>query len=391
MFGLYEYELYNLSLDELEGILVHKNFKGLNITIPYKKIAAKYCDYLDDIAKRTATVNTIVNKNGQLFGYNTDYYGLKYTIENSDIDLINKKILILGTGGTCATAKALAYDLSAKEILTVSRQGNLNYSNIYTHSDTNIIINTTPVGMFPNNSESLVNLEKFEKLSAFIDVIYNPIYTHSVLKAKELGIATATGLPMLVAQAKVSAELFKNIKLDDKVISSTLEKLSRKISNLVLIGMSGSGKTTLGKILARKLKKNFIDTDEKIENMLNLSVSNIFKSKGETFFREVESEVIKKFGKLNGQIISTGGGSILNKTNYKHLKQNSRIYYIKRDLESIDFKGRPLLKNKEQLKKIFKFREPLYLSFCDKIIENDETIESAVNKIEEDWNENTCY
>ncbi len=388
-FGLYNYELHSGSLRELESMLKSRIFEGLNITIPYKRSALHYCDKLDIIAKRVGSVNTVVNKNGILTGYNTDYFGLKYTINRSKISLKNKKVIILGSGGTSATARALAEDLQAKQTLVVSRTGTLNYKTVYTHTDAEIIINTTPVGMYPNNGDNLVDISNFKNLCGLVDVVYNPFCTDLLAQGKKYNIPTASGLPMLVEQAKISAELFKNTKLDDSVSERIIKELTLELSNIILIGMPGSGKTTIGKLIAEKLGKKFIDIDEKVEDLYQITIPEIFNKYGEKTFRKREKSVIYECGKKNNCVISTGGGAILDSDNYLPLKQNGRIYWIERGLEILETKGRPLSDTLKKLEKMYHIRKDLYRNFSDMIIQNNGAAHEAVRKILEDFYENT--
>lgn len=391
-FGLYKYALHSVSLSELKNVLKCKNFKGLNVTIPYKKAVIPFCDNVDITAKRIGSVNTlIVDAKNTLTGYNTDYFGLKYTINRSNISLKNKKVLILGDGGTCATAQALATDLQAKEILIVSINGVLNYKNVYEHLNTDIIINTTPVGMYPNNGEKLINIAKFKNLSGVIDVIYNPFYTSLILEAKKHKIPVAGGLPMLIAQAKTSAELFKNIKLDDSLIERIIKELVMKLSNIIFIGMPGSGKTTVGRAVAKKLERKFIDIDFEIEKTCQMKIPEIFQTYGEKEFRKIECNILKNYGKMNSLVISTGGGAVLNIKNHLYLTQNGRIYWINKDLNLLETKGRPLSKNLNELQKMYQIRKPLYEIFSNKVINNNSFIESTIQQILDDFYENTCY
>lgn len=392
-FNLYNYNLYNLSENELDVVLKSKKFKGLNITIPYKKSVIKYCDVLDETVKKIGSANTLVIKNDRLKAYNTDYFGLKYTMDRSNIFLKNKKVMILGSGGTSLTARALAEDLGTSEIITVSRSLNekINYSNIYDYNFVDVLINTTPVGMYPNNLCELVDISKFKNLSGVVDVIYNPLKSKLLMESKELKIPIAGGLPMLVAQAKASAEIFSGEKIDDSIIEKIIKKLCFKISNIVLVGMPGCGKTTLSKILSDKLSKKFVDTDQEIQKYFQEKISKIFEIYGEEKFREAETEIIKKYGKENNLILSTGGGAVVDSENYYSLKQNSRIYWIKRDLNKLDTKNRPLSKNLNEIKKIYESRKLMYENFSDKIVLNNERLEDAAQKILEDFYENIDY
>lgn len=390
--GLYKYNLYSVSPDNLEDILRLKKFKGMNVTIPYKKKVIPYCDELDIIAKNIGSVNTlVVDDNNFLKGYNTDYFGLKYTINRSNISLKNKKVLVLGDGGTSATAKALATDLEAKEILIVSIMGDLNYKTVYKHTNAEIIINTTPVGMFPHNGEKLIDINKFKNLSGLIDVIYNPFYTSLLLEAKKNKIPIAGGLPMLVAQAKASAELFSGIKLSDYLIEKIVLELVKELSNIILIGMPGSGKTTLAKIVSKKLGKKFIDIDDEVQKSFQMTIPEIFDKFGEAEFRKAECKILADHGKMNNLSLSTGGGVILNKDNYLSLKQNGRIYWLKRNLNLLETEGRPLSKNLDELEKMYMNRKTLYKNFSDKIIENNGVLDFTINQILEDFYENICY
>jgi len=391
-FCLYKYNLHSVNSREVKNILSTKKFNGLNVTIPYKKTVIPYCDELDITAKNIGSVNTlVVNKNNYLKGYNTDYFGLKYTIDRSNISLKNKKVLILGNGGTSKTAAALATDLKAKEILIVSIIGDLNYKTVYEHTNAEIIINTTPVGMFPNNGEKLININRFKNLIGLIDVIYNPFYTSLLLEAKKHKIPVAGGLPMLVAQAKASAELFKEIELNDSLIEKIIKELIIELSNVVLIGMPGCGKTTVSKIVSEKLGKKFIDIDDEIQKSFRMTIPKVFDKYGEKEFRKTECKKLEYYGKMNSLSVSTGGGTVLNENNYLSLKQNGRIYWLKRNLDLLETKGRPLSKSLNELEKMYRTRKPLYENFSDKIIENNELLDITVNKILEDFNENICY
>jgi len=384
--GAYDYDLYNMSFEELKKILKSKNFKGLNVTMPYKKAVFPYCDQLSNAAKKIGSVNTlIVDEQNILTGYNTDYLGLMYTINRSGISLKNKKVIILGNGGTSSTAQVLSKDLSAKEILVVSSRGTLNYKTIYDHSNADIIINTTPVGMYPKNDERLIKVHKFRNLSGVIDVVYNPLYTNLILDAKKQHVPIAGGLPMLVAQAKASAELFKKTKLNDILIEKILKELYIKICNPVLIGMPGSGKTEIGKLISQKIGKTFIDTDDEIEKKCQIKIPAILEKYGEKEFRSLESSALKDFGKLNNLCISTGGGAVLEENNYFSLKQNGRIYWIKRNLSLLEREGRPLSKNLKALEKLYQTRIPLYQSFNDKIVDNNGSLENTITEILKDF------
>lgn len=389
--GNYEYELYSVCPEELESLVKSRKFIGFNVTMPYKKNVMKYCDELSATARRVGSVNTLAFENGALKGYNTDYFGLSYALDRSGVRLKNKKVVILGNGGVSATVQALAHDLGAKEVLVCSSRSNFNYKNIYTESDAEIIINATPVGMYPRSEEKLIGLTKFKNLSGFADLIYNPFYTRLMLDAKEMKVPVCGGLAMLVAQAKESSEIFMKTKLENDLIEKIIKEIYFKMANIVLIGMPGSGKTTIAKILAEKTGKKFVDSDFEIEKFSSLSIPEIFETKGEKEFRKIESEILKKISKQTSVVLSTGGGSVLTENAYQILKQNAEIYWVKRDLSLLEMSGRPLSKSSREIKNIYKKRSFIYESLCDKIIENSGSAESAAQKILEDFYENSCY
>lgn len=389
--GNYEYELCNVCPEELENFIKLGDFRGFNVTMPYKKTVMKYCNELDDNARRVGSVNTLVFENGVLKGYNTDYFGLKYALNRSGVRLKNKKVIILGNGGVSATVQALAHDLGAKEVLVCSSRSDFNYKNIYDRSDAEIIINATPVGMYPRSEEKLIDITKFKNLNGFVDLIYNPFYTGLMLDACKMKVPVCGGFAMLVAQAKASAEIFMNTKLKDDLIEKIIKEIYFKMANIVLIGMPGSGKTTIARILAEKTGKKFVDSDLEIEKFCGLSIPKIFETKGEKEFRKIENEILKKIGKQTGVVLSTGGGAVLAENAYEILKQNSEIYWIERNLNLLEMVGRPLSKNKDEIEKIYKIRKPIYEKTCDKIIENSDSAEASVQKILEDFHENSCY
>ena len=384
-FGDYDYSLVEVKEENLQTFVKNKEYAGYNVTIPYKKDIIKYLDSVEEIASEIGAVNTVVNKNGKLIGYNTDYYGIIYSLERVGISLNGKKVMILGSGGTSNTAIAVAKRGGAREIIIVSRSGENNYQNYHFHNDTQVIINTTPVGTYPNNYETLVNLDCFEKLEGVFDVIYNPNITKLLTQAKKKGVKYSNGLPMLVAQAKKSAEYFFDKKIDDKKIEIAINNFEKSIENIVLIGMSGCGKTTIGKILAEKLNREFIDTDAKIVQKDGREICTIFKESGEAYFRELESEVLREVGVLSGKVIATGGGVVENDKNYFSLKQNGKIFYLKREIEDLDRKGRPLVSSVTAVTNLFEKRKEKYLEFADCLIDNNGEIQQTVGEILKDY------
>ncbi len=379
--GDYDYSLVEVAGENLQDFVKSKEYAGYNVTIPYKKDIIEYLDDVQDVAKEIGAVNTVVNKAGKLIGYNTDFYGIVYSLERAGINLKDKKVMILGSGGTSCTATAVAKHGGAREIVIVSRSGENNYQNYHLHKDTDVIINTTPVGTYPNNYESLVDLDKFEHLEGVLDVIYNPMLTKILVQAKKKGIKYSNGLPMLVAQAKKSAEYYFDKPISDEKIELAINGFERKNQNVILIGMSGCGKTTIGKILAENLNREFIDTDLEIVKKDGRDIPTIFKESGEEYFRNLEREVLKEVGVLSGKVIATGGGIVENEQNYFPLKQNGKIFYLQREVETLDRKGRPLATDLSAVEKIFERRKQKYLDFADILIDNNKELQNTVGEI----------
>lgn len=386
--GEYKYELISLSPDELVTFMAARRFKGLNVTIPYKKDVIPFCDDLSNAARRIGSVNTLlVRSDGTLYGHNTDYDGFVYAAKKAGISFKDKKVLILGSGGTSLTACVAAEDLGASEIIVVSRNGKVNYANLYEQKDAGVIVNTTPVGMYPNNGTSLVDLSCFPSLSGVIDVIYNPLRTALLLQAESLGIKCTSGLPMLVAQAKAASELFFSKEISDFETERIYSTLLGKVTNVVLIGMPGSGKTTLGLAVAKKLDRKFVDTDILITERAGMSVPEIFECFGEAHFRNLEREAVADVSKEKGLVIAVGGGAVMDIKNRDALRQNGRVYYITRDIEKLETNGRPLSSSIEALRKLKAERAPVYSTLSNKTIINDGALSDAVNFITEDFNE----
>lgn len=383
--GGYTYELKELTGEELDSFMRKKDFCGINVTIPYKSAIIPYLDYVDPVAQNIGAVNTIINKDGRLYGYNTDFGGLKMLIEKQGFDYKNKKVLVLGTGGTSKTAVAVATSLGAESVITVSRTGEVNYENLYElHKDTDYIINTTPCGMYPDNFSSPVEISRFTSLEGITDAVYNPLKTRLCIDAEKNGVNAESGLYMLVSQAVLACEYFMGEKLD---VAAAAEKIYREIlsekQNIVLIGMPGSGKSTIGKALAEKLGKAFIDTDEMITESYGV-ISDIFASKGEAFFREIESQKVKEASQKSGMVIATGGGAVLKNENVEALRQNGIIFFLNRPIDDImPTDDRPLSSDREALKKRFEERYDIYVSSADYEIHVDGKVENAVSKITE--------
>jgi len=363
--GNLDYSLVEITEDQLQPFLERADFAAINVTIPYKKKAAEFCDFLSPEAQKIGCVNTIINRDGILWGYNTDYFGFTYLINCLSLDLIGKKVIVLGSGGTSQTVVAVCEDLGAKETVIVSRNGMNNYQNLYNHYDAQVLINTTPIGMSPLFGESPVDIEPFHSLHVVIEVIYNPLRSALVLQAKGRGIAYASGLNMLVAQAKASQELFFGTRVDDELIEKISSEIEEKLSNVVLIGMPGCGKTTVGKELACQMKMSFCDIDQTIERETQKSVEKIFSEDGEKVFRDWENRIIKQVCQKSGQVIATGGGSILNEENASVLAQNGFVVWMKKEINELSLAGRPLSQSRENLIRMSNERSPLYRRWCD--------------------------
>ncbi len=370
LFADYKYELKEIPRDNLRDFMLAKDFCAINVTIPYKREVISYLDFVSDTASSINAVNTIINKCGKLYGYNTDFYGMTALINRAGIELAGKKVLILGSGGTSSTAYAVAKSLNAKEIYRVSRSGGeglITYTQAYkSHTDAEIIINTTPLGMYPIPDAIPLDLDKFKGLLGVVDAVYNPLRTKLVLEAKKRGIKATGGLYMLVAQAARAVELF----LDKEITTQEIEKVYRKIKaqkqNIVLIGMPSSGKSTIGKELAKSLEFDFYDTDEMIVDRAKMPIRDIFASVGEQGFRKIESEAVAEASNFSGAVISTGGGAILDPKNVEKLRQNGKIYFIDRPLEWLTATDdRPLSSNKADLENLYLERYPKYKAAAD--------------------------
>ena len=386
----YEYELKELARDELGTFLTNRDFCAINVTIPYKEAVIPYLDVVEDNALRIGAVNTVVNRDGKLYGYNTDYMGLKALIERSEIVVSDKKVLVLGSGGTSKTAVAVAQDLGCREVYRVSRAQRddcVTYEQaLEIHQDAQIIINTTPCGMYPNAGTSAVNVCDFPCLEGAVDVVYNPLRTKLVCDALAKGIPAVGGLYMLVAQAAFAAEQFVDTFVSQERIEEIYRELLCNKENIVLVGMPASGKSTVGKQLAEQLGRVVIDTDEEIVRQSGASISEIFRNEGETVFRDMESDVIRQISAIQGAIIATGGGAVLRPENVGALKGHGRLYFLDRSLDLlVATSDRPLSSNRVDLEKRYRERHPVYTAVCDVHVDGNGTVEAVANVIREDF------
>lgn len=396
--GLYEYEIAEVAREDFPKFVESRDFAGINITIPYKRDIIPYLSHMSERAKKIGAVNVAINRGGELYGYNTDFSGLLALIRRAGFDFSGKTVLIFGTGGSSRTAHAVAEELGASDIVFVSRSGKdgaVTYDEaVKKYKNADFIVNTTPSGMFPD-TESLpydIEFSHFENLSGVVDLIFNPLRSNLVNKALLAGIPAVGGLYMLVLQAVYAAELFTGECLGDEIGERIYKELLSEKENIVLTGMPGSGKSTVGKLVAEKLGKKFYDTDEKFEKV-NGNITSYIEKNGEPAFRAEEKRIIKELCEsVAGAVISTGGGAVLDAENVLSLRRNGKIYFLDRDISLIKpTKSRPLSADRNALEKRYRERYHIYLSTCDKRIENNALSSYAAKKITEDFfGENTC-
>ena len=383
-----DYCLVEIEKEKLNNFFENNIYSGFNVTIPYKKDVLPFMEKLSNVAESAGAVNTVINKNGKFYGYNTDVDGMNYMIKRAGLTLTDKVVMVLGSGGTSNTAVTLAKREKAKEIIVVSRSGKVNYENCYDYEGVEIIINATPVGMFPKVFESPIRLAPFKKLLGVFDCIYNPKNTELLMEAKALNIPCEDGLSMLVEQALLAKDIWLNETHSDKQTEKMIKLIRTKTANIVLCGMPSAGKTAIGKELAKTLELEFYDSDEEITKKMGKTPAQIILESGESAFRDIESAVIKELSVKSGAVISLGGGAVLREENVINLKRNGTIVYIKRDLNLLTCKNRPL--SKEQgIEKLFEARNPIYERVSDIKVENDKDIKSCVKKVIEIY-ENTC-
>ncbi len=386
----YDYKIQEIPRGELHEFMTRKEFKAINVTIPYKQDVIPYLDFVSDTARDIGAVNTIVNRGGKLYGYNTDFAGMTALIKRQDVKIKKKIVLVLGSGGTSKTAVAVANSLGAKQVIRVSRTAKedcITYDDMYEHfADAEVIINTTPCGMYPNIIGEPINIDQFTKIEAVVDAIYNPLCSNLVVKAKQKGINAIGGLYMLVAQAAFAAELFTNAVVEEEKIFDVYKKIVSTKRNIVLTGMPSSGKSTIGKRLANELGMSFVDIDAEIEKVAGKPITQIFNESGESGFRDIEAQVIADISTKQNCIIATGGGAVLREQNITLLKGNGTIYFIDRPLEKlITTDDRPLSSNREDLVKRYNERYDIYCNTADKKIINDGEIKTVIHAIKEDF------
>ena len=374
------YRLIELEPDHLAPFLRREDIGGLNVTIPYKRDVMPLCDAIDPAAESIGSVNTIVRQpDGRLVGYNTDIDGFRYMARRAGISLAGKKVVILGSGGASLTAQAAARQEGAAEIIVISRSGPDNYENLSRHADAQVLVNATPVGMYPGNGASPVDLTAFPALEGVLDVVYNPRRTALLLQGSALGIPCSDGLPMLVAQAVVAEERFFDRSIPASENERILAQLRREMTNIVLIGMPGSGKSIVAARLAEKLDRIALDSDAEIEEKNGMSCAQLIEKHGEAEFRKLESGAIAELGKRSGAVIATGGGCVTREENYDLLHQNGIIFWLKRDIDQLLREGRPL--SAGDLAAMYDRRKACYERFADHIVDNNGTVENAVQAI----------
>ena len=377
MLGDYEYNLYEKEPEELEAFLRNSDWDGINVTIPYKQAVIPYLDSLTPIASEVGAVNTIIRRDGKLIGINTDYWGFLSMVEKSGLAPAGKKCLVLGSGGASQVVQAVMRSKHA-HVVVISRSGENNYENLSRHADCAVIVNTTPVGMYPNTGVSPVNLDAFPHLEGVLDLVYNPARTQLLMDAENRGIVAMNGLFMLVAQAKNAAEHFMDTTLSDAKITEIHRSLRAQMENIILIGMPGCGKSTIGRLLAEKSGKHFVDADTEIENLAQKTIPRIFAEDGEAVFRDYETKVLDVLGKRSGLVIATGGGCVTKMRNYPLLHQNGTIFWLQRELDQLPTEGRPL---STDLAAMYRTRAPLYAQFADHILDNNGTLDDVITAI----------
>lgn len=387
--GRYEYQLCERTESEFIELLNSRAFRGANVTIPYKRLAYELCDALSDTAREVGCVNTlIVRPNGSLYGHNTDIGGFIAMAGRAGVEIAGRKAVILGSGGTSLTARAACARLGAREVVVVSRRGPVTYDDMYRdHTDAQVLINTTPVGMYPDNGARPADIARLPSLTGVLDVIYNPDRTELVLDALERGLPACGGLYMLVGQAREAAELFSGCAIPESETARVYRMLRDEALNAILIGMPGSGKSAVGRALAARMGRPFIDVDDEIVRRAGKSIPAIFAEGGEAAFRSLETEALCEICRGKGAVIATGGGAVLRDENVRAMRQNGRVLWLTRDLNALSTDGRPLSKSPEALKAMWAERQPKYSAAADAVVENNAAPQDAAERMEEAYHE----
>lgn len=384
--GSWPYELHPLQPEELAPFLQAGEFSGLNVTLPYKTAVIPYCGELSPIARRIGSVNTILRRpDGTLYGHNTDYDGLRGLLEQAGLaqEFTDRKVLVLGSGGASLTARTVAQDLGAGEVVVISRSGPDHYGNLDRHADARFILNTTPVGMYPNTGKAPLDLKLFPLCRGVCDIVYNPARTQLMLDAQQLDIPAVGGLGMLVGQAKAAAELFLGKTLESGLAAAITREIRNETENMVLIGMPGCGKSTVGRALADRTGRRLVDIDQELEQELGCAIPDFFAQKGEAAFRQAESEMLARFCRESGLVIACGGGAVTVPENIDVMRQNGRLVYLRRPLEELPTEGRPVSRSRP-LEELFAQRRPLYESAADLTVDNVQ-VEQAAADIWKEW------
>ena len=379
---IYDYSLFEVSRDDLETFMTKRDFDGINVTIPYKKEVMRFLDGISEKAATIGCVNTIKNTDGYLYGDNTDYDGFSYILDSLDLDLQGKKVLGLGSGGGSLTVRTVLAERKAGQVVVISRNGPDNYENINKHCDASLIVNATPVGMYPDNLHSLVDLDVFRDIEAVADIVYNPILTRILLDAKERGIKYVNGIGMLVSQARRASEIFTGENISDDVVETITERLEKERLNVILIGMPGCGKTSVGKAVSEKLGRKHFDIDGLITERIGMPIHEFFAQNGEGEFRRVETEIMSDICRNTGVVISTGGGAVTRNENYDILKQNGVIVLLDRPLDQLEVDGRPLSLSRS-VEVLYNERKDMYNMFSDfsvKCTTIDSTAEEVIER-----------
>lgn len=385
LLGNEEYELRPLAQEAFDTFMRARDFYGINVTVPYKKAVIPYLDEISPEAAHIGAVNTVVNRNGKLYGYNTDLHGFESLCRTAGIEMGGKKVVIFGSGGTCLTTSEAARRAGAREIAVISRRGESNYGNLEKHADADVVINTTPVGMFPDCFVSPAQLDGFQKLTGVADVIYNPLETELIRQARGRGIPCGNGLRMLVSQAVFADALFFGKELDETICEAIYRKIVSERRSIALTGMSGSGKTTLGGETARLLGREFVDVDALITERSGMPIPEIFQKYGESHFRQLEKQTVAELSAKTGIVIATGGGTVMDEENYNALRKNCMVVLLKRDVEKLEISGRPMTPDRAALAALYEKRRPFYEARCDACVVNDGTPGEAAAKIEKLW------